>query len=188
MNIGYIISSTIAGVLFVSLISLNMKIARNNGEQTLDAMANAHSLSVSEYLEHDLRSIGYGVRGMHPILEATEHSIRFLIQIDGQTEVKEVAWEFEYDATGADGNNAVKPLYRYQDGVAWHASPAVTAFELEYYDHMRQLLDPQTLDPAAIRLIRWTIVTQTRERYFGGRYGTSVWTGEVIPHNLSGIP
>lgn len=188
MNLGYVISSTIAGVILLSLLSLNMKIVRNSGELTLSGMANTHSLSVSEYLEHDLRSIGYGVQGIHPVLDATEHSIRFLIQLDGHIEPKEIAWEFEFDAPAAQKNDAIKPLNRYQDGEVWQASSAVTTFELEYYNHKREKLDAQSLDPADISLIRWTIVTQTRERFLGGRFGTSVWTGEVTPHNLALMP
>lgn len=184
MNIGYVVSSIIAGIIMVSLVTLNMRVSRNSGEQTLYGMANTHAGMVAEYFREDMRSMGYGIQGNDVIQEADSSQIRFLVHFEDREEPTEIGWSFAADAATSYENSDIHPLYRTVDGASEPVGTGVTRFELVYLDKNRQVLDSQNPPLTEIRQIRLNLVVESTEGYGGGQYGRSTWAGEVTPYNL----
>lgn len=188
MNIGYLASTIIAGIMLISLVTLNLRVSQNSGEQTLYQAAKTQADMLSDYFTHDLRSMGYRIAGQSPILEADENRIRYLVHFEGDENPTEISWTFAPDSTTSYSNPDIRPLYRSQNGDEMQVGVGVTRFDLEYLDQNRDVLDPATFsDPAQIeriRQIRLNLVVESTQGYGPDRYGRSFWTGEIRPHNL----
>ncbi len=185
MNIGYVASTIIAGIIMISVVALNMRISQNSGEQTLYSMANTNANMLAEFFRHDLRSMGYGIEGGSPVLEAGSNHIRFQVHFEGQAEPTEITWSFEPDSSTSYRNPAIRPLYRIVNGEVDQVGVGITGFGLEYLDSNRNILDPATAPLTEIRQIRLNLVVESTEGYGDGRYGRSTWTGEITPYNLN---
>lgn len=185
MNLGYVISVSIASVILLMVAALNMRVARSSGEQSLYTMAISQSELVSEFIVYDLRQMGYGVEGTFPITSADSLHIRYIVHFDGDEDPTEIEWKFDPIQSPAKGNPALRPLYRIVDGDDLRISTAITSFRLTYLDGQRQPIATEIQGLSGIRQIRIEFVTESMESYSGTRFVTTTWTGEVTPFNLN---
>ena len=183
MNIGYVASTMIAGIILLSLVTLNLRVSQNSGEQTLYNMAKIQADMIAEYVENDLRSIGYGIQGT-PIVEADSNSIRFLVHFEGDEDPTEISWTFLADSTSTYQNPAIRPLNRTENSDVHNIGVGVTRFRLVYLDQNREVLNPLSMDISQIRQIRISLITESTQGYGEDRFGRASWTAEITPYNL----
>lgn len=184
MNIGYVTSTMIAGILMLSLIALNLRVSRDSAEKTLYGMARTQSDLLVEMFTEDVRAMGYGMAGAFPILEANTQSIRFQITYEGDSDPTVIRWYFAADSSVSWGNPDVRPLYRFINGQPDEIGTGVTRFNLEYLDQARNLIDPST-HMSDIRQIRLELLVESTERFEADRIIGAYWTGEFTPYHLA---
>lgn len=185
MNLGYVISITIASVILLSVTALNLRVSRSSGEQTLYTMINSQSELVSEFISYDLRQVGYGINDTLAITSADSNHIRYLVHFEGDVDRTEIEWKFDPIQSSTNGNPNVRTLFRIVDGVDLHISTAITSFRLTYLDEQRQPIATDIQGLSGIRQIRIEFVTESMESYSGTRFVSTTWTGEVTPFNLN---
>ena len=203
MNLGYVISTIIAGMVLLSLIALNSRIIRGSGEQTLYTMAKIESDMIVDYVKDDMRSMGYGI-DTTAISIAEPNRIQFLVHFEGQPDQRVIDWFFDDDEafvpTGRNPN--ARPLYRRD--VTGAADPGfdpseipvqtigsgVVRFELVYLDSRREVIGApgNPLSPAELEFIcqiRLEMIVESPESYDLTRFERSTWSGEMTPFNLN---
>ncbi len=198
MNLGYVISTIIASLILLSLVGLNSRIMRSSGEQTLYTMAKIQSDMIVDYLQDDVRSMGYGINNV-AITLADSNRIRFLVHFEGAAEASAIDWWFDTDAPATGRNPDVRPLYRRfsAHGADPNYDPATDAntvsvgvgvveFRLEYLDADREIIEIENVNSQLgnIRQIRLNLITESLESYEGRRFNRSTWRGEFTPFNL----
>ncbi len=198
MNLGYIISTIIASLILLSLVGLNSRIMRSSGEQTLYTMAKIHSDMVVDYLQDDMRSMGYQINTA-AITLADSNRIRFLVRFEGNAEATAIDWWFDADAAATGRNPNVRPLYRRIS--AHDADPnydpatdpgtdavgtGVVEFRLEYLDADREIIAIEDVNAQLdnVRQIRLNLITESLDSYEANRFNRSTWSGEFTPFNL----
>ena len=198
MNLGYVISTIIASLVLLSLVALNSRIMRGSGEQTLYTMAKIQSDMIVDYVNDDMRTMGYRIEGIdgNAIIDAETNRIRFQARPnDSNDNIVIIEWEFDADpsATPSGRNPNVRPLYRsisFPDDPA--ASPiteqigsGVVDFSLVYLNESRQpILSDPVSNPGEIRHIQLNILVESLDSYNPDRFERSTWRGDITPFNL----
>ena len=198
MNLGYIISTIIASLILLSLVGLNSRIMRSSGEQTLYTMAKIQSDMVVDYLQDDMRSMGYQIDNA-AITLADSNRIRFLVRFEGNAEATAIDWWFDADAAATGRNPNVRPLYRRisvhdadpnydpaTDPGTDAVGTGVVEFHLEYLDADREIIEIADVNSQLdnVRQIRLNLITESLESYEANRFNRSTWSGEFTPFNL----
>ncbi|MDG5768203.1 hypothetical protein QA596_12120 [Balneolales bacterium ANBcel1] len=183
MNLGYIISSIISGLIMLSLLALNHHVSRTGGEQTMYRMADIRAELVLELIAEDFRAMGYRVESA-PVVAADSHQIRFRAHFEGDEDPTEIRWQFDQGAMVSPDNPSISPLYRIVDGNQQMVSAGVTRFRLEYLDEHRQTFEPDPATYDEIRQIRLELVTESAEGYDNRHFGRSSRTTEITPLHL----
>ena len=185
MNLGYVISTIIAGMVLLSLIALNSRIMRGSGEQTLYTMAKIESDMIVDYFKDDMRIMGYRIDGS-AIVDADSSRIRFRTRPnENNDDIMEIEWFFDATFASSGRNPNVRPLYRIvNNGDEISIGSGVVDFTLEYLDAERLVIaNPETqLDN--IRQIRLNMVVESLDSYDPNRFERSTWRGEITPFNL----
>lgn len=182
MNITYVASTMIAGLIMISLVMLNVRIARNSGEQTLYNMAKIQTEMVAEYVAMDFRTMGYGISGP-AILVADTARIRFRVHYEGDPDPTVIEWYFAVDSTLAYPNPDIRPLYRSDASGTVQVGTGITRFTLNYLDVERNLLNPAILDFSQVHQIRLELMAESTEG-FGDIFPRAFWSGEFTPVNI----
>jgi len=201
MNLGYVISTIIAGLVLLSLIALNSRIVRGSGEQTLYTMAKIESDMIVDYVKEDMRSMGYGI-DITAITIADPNRIQFLVHFEGQPDRRVIDWFFDNTGPSADRNTNTRPLYRRAvSGVAdpgfdpsgitvQSVGSGVVHYQLVYLNSRREEIeDPGVpISPSDLEYIcqiRLELIVESLESYDIERFERSFWSGEVTPFNLN---
>jgi len=203
MNLGYAISTIIAGLVLLSLVALNSRIIQGSGEQTLYTMAKTHSDMIVDYIKEDLRTIGYGVDST-AITIASPNRIQFLAHADPLPNLRIIDWVFDEDTQLSARNINVSPLYRRQnvgtpntafdplgDTSIEDIGIGVVRFNLQYLDSNREVIEPEssgTIDSSQLELIcqiEVELIVESLDSYDANRFERSTWSGEITPFNLN---
>lgn len=181
MNVGWITSSIIAGILTISLVALTSRVYQSSGTQTLYHAAKLNANTISEIITHDLRKAGNRGAG-DPILYADENEIRFQAVLERDAEPVEVIWRYHPDdPLESIMNSDAHHLERVVDGEQQSLSHmVVTDFQLTYYDENGQ----ETIIESEIRRIHVKLRTESSVPY-GDHYPMAVWESSVTPRNLA---
>ena len=198
MNLGYVISTIIAGMVLLSLLALNSRIMRGSGEQTLYTMAKIQSDMVLDYMKDDMRNMGYQITGT-PIVHADQNRIRFLVRFEGNEDITAIDWWFHSGAASSGRNPNVRPLYRRMsihdpaedlnydpsnDAFSEPVGSGVVDFTLEYLDAQREVIENPETQLNNIRQIRLSMIVESLDSYDLNRFERSTWQGEITPYNL----
>ncbi|MGM0547604.1 MAG: hypothetical protein ACQEST_12890 [Bacteroidota bacterium] len=205
MNAGLLTSFIVAGILIVSIITMNNSVSNNSSELTLTQFTRERMATVSKMMADDIQKIGYNRTGKtEKMLKiGNGHKIKFHSNIDNSDDgtVEEVTWELtdeEVTSTSNPNDHILKRTVEYEDG-SLDETPitlGVTEFRIAYYnDYGVPLSDSLNtpIDDADIRdevkQFYIEIKLESPEKIYtgrnsSGRYVTSVWEKRFSPPNL----
>lgn len=198
MNIGYVISTIIAGMILVSLVALNSRIVRGSGEHTLYTMAKIQSDMIADYIKDDMRRMGYRIPG-NSIILAEDNRIRFLVtRGEGiNPEVRIIDWWLVEPAAENSRNPNVWPLYRreslydpatdndsFDSATFVEIGVGVVDFAMEYFATDGTPINDPVTEINNIRHIQLNIRVESMDSYDPDRFEGSIWQGEITPMHL----
>ncbi len=161
MNAGLLTSFIVAGILIVSIITMNNSVSNNSSELTMTQFNRSKMATVSKMISDDIQKIGFnGTEKTDPMLvEAGGKKITFRSDIDNEYEdkkdeedkdtledmvenedmVKEVTWEFTSDSVDNSNPNDYVLMRTVKDlsGEILKETPialGVTEFNIAYYN------------------------------------------------------
>lgn len=203
MNAGLLTSFIVAGILIVSIITMNNSVSNNSSELTLTQFTRERMATVSKMMADDIQKIGYNRTGKTETMLkiGNGHKIKFNSNIDNSDDgtVEEVTWEFTSDSVSNSNPNdfILKRTIEYEDG-STDETPitlGVTEFRIAYYDDygiplsdsLNTPVDSGLLDE--VRQFYIKIKIESPEKIYAGsnssgRYVTSVWEKRFSPPNL----
>lgn len=200
MNLGIITSYIIAGMIFLAIVMMNLKLSQSTTELTLSQNARQNVQTIADMLNYDIPKIGYDreekITG-DMIQYAGSKKITFKSNIDNDTpgDVESITWEFTATPVAATGNPNDYELQRVQDGVSTQITLGVVNFNIRYYDSYGKAREDSMTTPIAaadlssIRQIQIEVVCESPEPISnigssGGRYLRSAWEKRFSPGNL----
>ncbi|MCC5915440.1 MAG: hypothetical protein JJU46_13785 [Balneolaceae bacterium] len=193
MNLGLTISFIIAGLLMITIVTLNVRMGQHSADITLHTMSQSHVSSVSDIVEFDFQKIGYNVQGPieNAISVAEENEIQFEANLtnDPSEAVQTISWRLDTDPISGSSNPRHRSLTRIVDGDTQDINVGVTRFELRYY--VQGSHEPLTfpIDAATLENInRVEVILEIEPREGTGRnnyYTTSSWRKVFTPPNLN---
>ena len=171
MNVGLTTSFIIAGILMLSILSMNTSISHSSTELTLDQITQRKANTISEILKHDISNIGYKENDAidHSIKDAKEDKIEFESDIDRDGTVETITWHYTTTASNSKNPNDYV-LVRDVDGQQTTFKSGVTDFEFIYLDKNRNeisqnlissLLDDNQSERDKIRYIKVNYTVQS---------------------------
>ncbi len=205
MNLGIVTSYIVAGVILVSIASMNLRMSSSSVELTITQITREHVRNITDILNEDLPNMGYNVDvKTDPVLVyANRNKITFLRNIHNNPAIEpsEITWEFNSDKKPSGSRNEhhgtlmriVKPEGSEPD-TTWIKS-GVTKFNMYYYDR-HGLRKSEYISPPAsgtslsnVKQIYLEMEMQSNEKITGrsandGRYVRSVWEKRFSPGNL----
>lgn len=204
MNAGLLTSFIVAGILIVSIITMNNSVSNNSSELTLTQFTRERMATVSKMMANDIQKIGYNRSGKTETMLkiGNGHKIKFHSNIDNSDDgtVEEVIWELtdqEVTSTSNPNDRILKRTILYEDG-STDETPitlGVTEFRIAYYDDygiplsdsLSTPVDSDMLDE--VRQFYIKIKLESPEKIYAGsnssgRYVTSVWEKRFSPPNL----
>ncbi|WP_445665818.1 hypothetical protein [Fodinibius sp. AD559] len=197
MNLGLTTSFIIAGILLLSILSMNRNISQSSQELTMRQVTQMHTGTVSQILEKDIPNIGYQQNGTisSPITDADSDFIQFKSDIDNDGSVETIEWKFtDTDVNSSNPNDKV--LIRRVDGKESKFKTGITKFEITYLNKDRSEISPSLLsnllggaqtERDKIRFIEINFTVESKEKI--GRpgnadYTKSTWEKQYTPQNL----
>ncbi|MCH8494624.1 MAG: hypothetical protein LAT57_03210 [Balneolales bacterium] len=178
MNVGLVTGFVIGGMLLLSLMVLNNRIAQNSGQTALTQMTKETMTTVSEMVSTDIRRIGQGIAAA-PITHASENRIVFLSAVDG---INPATVEWLYDPNeelpGSQNPND-RMLYRIVNNDTTRIPLGVTQFNFTYFDEDHAIT--AVLDQ--IRRIRVEVMVESQAGY-GNEFSRSFWESEITPRAI----
>ncbi len=182
MSFSTISSFIIGGLLLLSILALNNRVMQESGDTTFDMMSKQNIENISQIFTLDMQNLGYRAADS-AITEATEHSITFKYDIDGDGTLDVVRWDYDESIKDQQTTNPDDhPLYRIVNGVQTTLHACITSFKLSYI-----LTDgTETFNPSQlghIRNIRINIIAESPEKY-NDYYSKSSWQKLFTPANL----
>jgi len=205
MNFGIITSYVIAGILLISLLTMNSRLSRSTGELTLSQNTREHTSTIGEMITYDIPKIGYDIKQKlsDPILRADSNLIEFEGNIDNTGDVERVLWEFTNTGVSDTENPNDRVLRRKVKSKSTgtvvtqtRIDLGVTRFEIRYYDkygedQAQPLPTPvSSSDLDKIKQIEIQLVVESDEELYGfwsgeNKYVKSAWEKRFSPRNLS---
>lgn len=197
MNLGLTTSFIIAGILLLSILSMNRNISQSSQELTMRQVTQMHTGTVSQILEKDIPNIGYQQSGTisSPITDAKNDFIQFKSDIDNDGTVETIEWEFT-DTDISSPNPDDKVLVRRVGGDVSEFKTGITNFEITYLDEDRneisisllsELLGGAQSERDKIRFIEISFTVESKEkigRVGNADYTKSTWEKQFTPQNL----
>lgn len=195
MNLGLTTSFIVAGILILSILSMNSNISHSSTELTMRQVTQQRAGTIAEILQKDISNIGSDVNSgiPSPITIAQTNVIEFESNIDNSGSSETISWEFtDTDASGSKNPND-KILIRKVDGHTAEFRSGVTSFDLRYLNKDRIVMStPIALqeDRDKIRYIEISFTVQSKEPIGGAgtkelRYIETSWTKQFTPINLT---
>lgn len=205
MNAGLITSFIVAGILIVSIITMNNSVSNNSSELTLTQFTRERMATISKMVADDIQKIGYNRSGKtETILKiGNGHKIKFHSNIDNSDDgsVEEITWELTDQEVNSTSNPNDRILMRsvkdLESGTVDETPIAlgVTEFNIAYYndygvplsDSLSTPVDSGLLDE--VRQFYIKIKLESPEKIYtgtqsSGRFVTSVWEKRFSPPNL----
>lgn len=206
MNAGLLTSYIVAGILIISIISMNNSVTNSSSEISFSQTTREKLSSISETFANDIQKIGFNrTAKTETILQvANNHKIKFHSNIDNSTDnsVEVVTWEFTTSEVTSTSNPNDYVLMRTVvdkgTGSIEEETPielGVTEFNIAYYnnygapisDSLSTPLDSGTRDQVKQFYIKLKLESP-QKIYNGphgeGRYISSVWEKRFSPPNL----
>lgn len=135
MKIGFIVSTLIAGVVFLSVLQLNNLVFTQTGSSTLKNQLQVRSGALMEVLASDLNKIGFNVSG-NGILVANATKISFTTDLMNDGVIRTITWEVKPD--NEDKKKATRlEMYRTVDNHEVIYSVDILQFTFDYFDNDR---------------------------------------------------
>lgn len=156
MKFELIISSVIAGVLWLSILQLSNVMFTQSGKFTLQENIKIRGESLSQIIEHDFNRMGFGVPG-NGIVSADSSSITFSTVYNNDGVVRTVSWDFSERLAGSNEVLTVRMI----DSVATDYLAGVSEIRLGYLDNEMN----QTANFSEIRHIELLILSESTTRY-----------------------
>lgn len=198
MNIGLTTSFIVAGILLLSILSMNANISQSSSSLTMRQITKLRSGTLAEMLQKDISNIGSDInsRISSPILDAENHEIVFQSNIDNSGSVETISWKW----TNMDATNTKNPndriLVRSVDGNETKFKNGVTNFEIIYRDENRNKIDIGLLSSLLggrqsqrdkIRYIEISFTMESDEQVGEAKnlhYLETIWKEQFTPINL----
>lgn len=190
MNIGLTTSFIVAGILLLSILTMNMNLSQSSTQLTMRQITETKSNTINEILGKDIPNIGYKEMGAlpHPIQDAQEGKIEFEGDIDNDGTKEIVIWEY---------NSSDNTLTRDVNGTET-TFKNVSNFEIEYFDSNKNPISPSLISTLLggaqserdkIRFIDISYTLQSKEKVGGlgssdPKYIKVTWQKQFTPLNL----
>lgn len=191
MNLGLVTSFIIAGLLMMTIVTLNMRMGQHSADITLHTMSQTYVSTISDIIQYDLTKVGYDVDGpiSNPILIADETEIQFLSNLENDGTIRTVTWQLSSTQLPGSSNPRHRNLKRIVDGDETDISLGVSRFQIFYY--LPGQPDPLTFPISAAdreEINRIEVILEVEPREGTGRnnqYTTSSWRKVFTPPNLN---
>lgn len=190
MNLGLTTSFIVAGILLLSILTMNMNLSQSSTKLTMRQITETKANTINQILEKDIPNIGYKVVGAisSPIKDAQEGKIEFQGDIDNDGSEETVIWRY---------NSSDNTLARNVGGTAT-TFKNVTDFEIEYFNSNRnqisfnlisELLGGTQSERDKIRFIDISYTLQSKEKVGGlgssdPQYIETTWNKQFTPLNI----
>ncbi len=190
MNIGLTTSFIVAGILLLSILTMNMNLSQSSTQLTMRQITETKSNTINEILGKDIPNVGYKEMGAitSPIKDAQEGKIKFEGDIDNDGTKETVIWEY---------NSSDNTLTRDVGGTET-TFKNVSNFEIEYFDSDKNKIDISLLSELLsgaqserdkIRFIDISYTLQSKEKVGGlgssdPKYIEVTWQKQFTPINL----
>lgn len=191
MNLGLTTSFIIAGILLLSILSMNMNLSQSSTQLTIKQVTQRKANTVAEIMQKDIPNIGYKQGGTisSPITDARDQLLTFEGDIDNDGSSDTITWKY----TSSDG------LVRVFNGDETDFNVNVTDFEFNYLDsdrneiqisYLSKLLGNDQNKRDQIRYISVELTLQSEEKIGGlgnsnSQYVTTSWEKQFTPINLT---
>jgi hypothetical protein len=191
MNLGLVTSFIIAGLLMMTIVTLNMRMGQHSADITLHTMSQTYVSTISDIIQYDFTKVGYNVDGpiSNPILIADETEIQFLSNLDNDGTIRTVTWQLSTTQLTGSNNPRHRNLKRIVDGDETDISLGVSRFQIFYY--LSGQPDPLAFPISAAdreEINRIEVILEVEPREGTGRnnqYTTSSWRKIFTPPNLN---
>lgn len=200
MNLGLTTSFIIAGLLLLSILTMNINLSQSSTKLTVRQITNKRANTISQILQKDIPNIAYSASGSisSPIKDAGSNYIKFETDIDNDGSVETIEWSF----TNTDASNSQNPddkvLIRSVDSDQTKFKSGITSFEFTYYDEDRNeisysaissLLGGGQAERDKIRFIDVSLTVESTEKVGGANstdseYIKVYWNNQFSPPNL----
>lgn len=178
MNVSYVTSVMVAGMLILALLAWNMRVSENSGNLALSQITKQRVDGIGSVINMDLRNLGQGV-SINPIVMADSVSITFRMVAPNQS-IQTVSWRFWPDETIPETVNPNdRRLTRTVNATTTTMSFGVTQFRLTYFDSNGQV----TNSINDIRRIRVEITVESDEPY-NNVYALAYWESDITPRAI----
>lgn len=198
MNLGLTTSFIIAGILMLSILSMNQNISQSSQELTMRQVTQMHTSTISQILDKDMSNIGYQQGGTisSAITDAQAHLIQFESDIDNNGSVETIEWEFTDTEISSSPNPNDHILVRRVNGDETEFKMGVIDFEVLYLDENRNKIDIGLLSSLLggaqderdkIRFINISFTVESKEqvgRSGNASYTSTNWEKQFAPQNL----
>lgn len=190
MNLGLTTSFIIAGILLLSILSMNMNLSQSSTQLTMRQITETRSNTINEILGKDIPNIGYKEMGAisSPIKDAQEGKIEFEGDIDNDGSEETVIWDY---------NSSDNTLTRDVGGTET-TFKNVSDFQIEYFDNNKNPISPSLISTLLggaqaerdkIRFIDISYTLQSKEKVGGlgssnPEYIEVTWQKQFTPLNL----
>lgn len=201
MNVGIVTSYIIAGIIFIAIGVMNMRVSNSNVELTMTQLTRERVAAVTDMLYDDIPNIGYQLNSIAAdvFVTADTSKIQFYRKIDrftsGSPEL--ITWELTDNPVTSTDNPDDRILIRVADSDTTEIMLGVTNFRLWYFDEHGLSLKPEDnehmptpvspSDYSKIKQIYVALELQSAEKIMSGgdgRYIRSVWEKRFSPGNI----
>lgn len=206
MNAGLLTSFIVAGILIVSIITMNNSVTNSSSELTMTQFTRERMSTISRMISEDIQKMGYNRTGKtDPVVQvANYHKIKFHSNIDNSTDnsVEVITWEFRKDLEVTSSTNpndrVLHRIVKNEDGTeeVTEIELGVTEFQIGYYndygmsisnDSLTTPIDASLRDELKQFYIKLKV--ESPEKIVTGsngtgRYITAVWEKRFSPPNL----
>lgn len=207
MNAGLLTSFIVAGILLVSIITMNNSVTNSSSELTMTQFTRERMASISRLISEDIQKIGYSRTGKtDPVVQvANYHKIKFHSNIDNSTDntVEVITWELRKDlevtSTENPNDRVLHRIVKNEDGTeeVTEIKLGVTKFQIGYYNDYGGSISEDSLttpvsDAALLDGLKQFYiklkVESPQKIIMGsdgtGRYIKTVWEKRFSPPNL----
>lgn len=150
MNLGFVTSFLVSGILMISIVSLNTRMAESSADLTMRYIIEERAQTIEQMVDNDFPRIGNDVHTTinSPIEDARENLIKFKSNLDNSGDVETVVWKYTDNEVEGSQNPDDYVLYREVDGVSKTFARGVTDFTITYVDGQQDTLSYSNLTAA----------------------------------------
>lgn len=184
MNLGFVMSTIIGGLLILSIITLNLRVSQHSGENTLYHTAKINTDMIAEVMTYDLRQVAYGFNDAGSgILQANSTTFQYqtrntpvcLANPPSSPELWKIKWEYDSNA-----NTLTCTVEGEQEVLI---SSAVKDFDFTYFNSSGQEI---FAEPDSIKQIKVRLITESAAKYGNqSQAPSSAWEATFTPRSLN---